>query len=117
MSLTIGREDVDRLAEQLASAARVDKSEAVRMALADERQRREATLALRDRSKPIQDKPIQDSSRHFRKAASKPPRRSSTPSTASPGPSSRWSSSAATRLARPPPHRPASARAAATRRA
>ncbi|WP_342150024.1 type II toxin-antitoxin system VapB family antitoxin [Methylorubrum sp. SB2] len=53
MSLTIDDDEIDRLAERLASVARVDKEEAVRMALANELQRREGSLA--DRIKPIQD--------------------------------------------------------------
>ncbi|WP_375456676.1 type II toxin-antitoxin system VapB family antitoxin [uncultured Methylobacterium sp.] len=45
MPLNIRSEEVNRLAETLASAARVSKTEAVRMALANELQRREASLA------------------------------------------------------------------------
>ena len=53
MSLTIDSDEIDRLAERLASVARVDKEEAVRMALANELQRREGSLA--ERIKPLQD--------------------------------------------------------------
>ncbi|GEP02082.1 type II toxin-antitoxin system VapB family antitoxin [Methylobacterium oxalidis] len=56
MSLTIESEKVDRLAEQLATAARVDKTEAVRMALVNELQRREASLPLRERVRPLLDR-------------------------------------------------------------
>ncbi|MER2264944.1 type II toxin-antitoxin system VapB family antitoxin [Methylobacterium oxalidis] len=56
MSLTIESEEVDRLAEQLATAARVDKTEAVRMALVNELQRREASLPLRERVRPLLDR-------------------------------------------------------------
>ncbi|TGD95457.1 type II toxin-antitoxin system VapB family antitoxin [Methylobacterium nonmethylotrophicum] len=48
--------DVNRLAETLASTAGLGKVEAVRMALANELQRREQSLAeFRARIKPIQD--------------------------------------------------------------
>ncbi len=53
MSLTIDSDEIDRLAERLASVARVDKEEAVRMALANELQRREGSLA--ERIRPLQD--------------------------------------------------------------
>lgn len=57
MSLTIESEEVDRLAEQLATAARVDKTEAVRMALVNELQRREASLAeFLEKIRPLQDR-------------------------------------------------------------
>ena len=57
MSLTIESEEVEQLAEQLASAARVDTTEAVRMALVNELQRREASLAeFLAHIKPIQDR-------------------------------------------------------------
>ncbi len=45
MPLNIRSEEVNRLAETLASAACVSKTEAVRMALANELQRRDASLA------------------------------------------------------------------------
>jgi antitoxin VapB len=57
MSLMIDSEEVDRLVEKLASAARVDKTEAVRMALANELQRREASLAeFLEKLRPIQER-------------------------------------------------------------
>jgi antitoxin VapB len=56
MSPHIESEEIDRLAEQVASAARVDVTEAVRMALANELQRREASLPLAERIRPIQDR-------------------------------------------------------------
>ncbi|BAU88610.1 transcription factor [Methylorubrum populi] len=55
MPLNIRSEEVNRLAEKLASQARVSKTEAVRMALANELQRRESSLPLADRIRPIQD--------------------------------------------------------------
>jgi len=57
MSLTIESEEVEQLGERLASAARVDTTEAVGMALANELQRREASLAeFLTRIRPIQDR-------------------------------------------------------------
>ena len=57
MPLNIRSEEVNRLAETLASAARVSKTEAVRMALANELQRRDASLtAFMDGIKLIQDR-------------------------------------------------------------
>jgi antitoxin VapB len=56
MHLNESDEEVDRLAETLASLARVSKAEAVRMALANELQRRQASRPLRERIKPIQDR-------------------------------------------------------------
>lgn len=56
MSLRIDSDEVDRLAEKLAAAAHVDKAEAVRMALANELQRREASLPLAVRIKPLLDR-------------------------------------------------------------
>ena len=57
MPLNIRSEEVNRLAETLASAARVSKTEAVRMALANELQRREASLAeFMERIRQIQDR-------------------------------------------------------------
>lgn len=56
MSLTIDDAEIDRLAERLASIARVDKEEAVRMALANELQRREGSLAaFLEKIRPIQE--------------------------------------------------------------
>lgn len=56
MPLNIRSEEVNRLAERLASAAHVSKTEAVRMALANELERREKPLSLAERIKPIQDR-------------------------------------------------------------
>ena len=61
MPLNDRDEEVDRLAETLASIARVSKTEAVRMALANELQRRQESRPpgarpLRERIKPIQDR-------------------------------------------------------------
>ncbi len=54
MTLDIRDEDVDRLAETLASMAGLSKTEAVRMASANELQRREQSLAeFWARIKPI----------------------------------------------------------------
>ncbi|KQO69807.1 transcription factor [Methylobacterium sp. Leaf469] len=55
MALNIRSEEVNQLAETLASAARVSKTEAVRMALVNELARREAKPSLLERIKPIQD--------------------------------------------------------------
>ncbi|MFE1602894.1 type II toxin-antitoxin system VapB family antitoxin [Methylobacterium sp. ID0610] len=56
MPLNIRSEEVNRLAETLASVARVSKTEAVRIALENEIQRREQSLcAFRARIRPIQD--------------------------------------------------------------
>lgn len=57
MPLNIRNEEVDRLVEELASRARVSKTEAVRMALTNELKRREELPAdLLARIKPIQDR-------------------------------------------------------------
>ena len=56
MPLNIRSEEVNRLADQLASVARVSKTEAVRMALANEQERRQKPLSLAERIKPIQDR-------------------------------------------------------------
>lgn len=57
MPLNIRSEEVNRLAETLASAAQVSKTEAVRMALANELQRREASLVdFMERIRQIQDR-------------------------------------------------------------
>jgi antitoxin VapB len=56
MPLNIRSEDVNRLAEELASRARVSKTEAVRLVLENELKRRDESLAdLLARIKPIQD--------------------------------------------------------------
>lgn len=57
MPLNIRSEEVNRLADKLASLVRVSKTEAVRMALANELERREQSLAeFLERIRPIQDK-------------------------------------------------------------
>lgn len=57
MPLNIRHEEVDRLAEELASRARVSKTEAVRIALTNELKRRDESLDdLLARIKPIQDR-------------------------------------------------------------
>ena len=56
MPLNIRSEEVNRLADKLASVARVSKTEAVRMALANELERRQRPLSLAERIKPIQDR-------------------------------------------------------------
>jgi antitoxin VapB len=57
MPLNIRSEEVNRLAEELASRARVSKTEAVRLALTNELKRREESLAdFLARIKPIQDR-------------------------------------------------------------
>ncbi|MEH3118900.1 MAG: type II toxin-antitoxin system VapB family antitoxin [Methylorubrum populi] len=52
MSLTIDGEEVDQLAEQLAALLQVDETEAVRMALLNELQLCEASLADETKSYP-----------------------------------------------------------------
>ncbi|GJE59500.1 type II toxin-antitoxin system VapB family antitoxin [Methylobacterium trifolii] len=56
MPLNIRSEAVNRLAEKLASTARVSKTEAVRLALVNELARREGSMSLAERIKPIQDR-------------------------------------------------------------
>ena len=56
MPLNIRSEEVNRLADKLASLARVSKTEAVRIALANELERREEALPLIERIKPIQER-------------------------------------------------------------
>lgn len=56
MPLTIASEEVDRLAEKLASQAGVSKAEAVRIALVNELARRDESLGeFADKIKPVQD--------------------------------------------------------------
>ncbi|GBU18571.1 MULTISPECIES: type II toxin-antitoxin system VapB family antitoxin [Methylobacterium] len=55
MPLNIRNEEVNRLAQKLASEARVSKTEAVRVALENELQRRNGRPSLIERLKPIQD--------------------------------------------------------------
>ena len=56
MSLTIESDEIDRLAERLASLSRVDKAEAVRSALVNELERREGRPSLGDRLRPLLDR-------------------------------------------------------------
>ena len=56
MPLNIRSEEVNRLADKLASVARVSKTEAVRMALSNELERREVSLAeFLERLRPLQE--------------------------------------------------------------
>ncbi|KMO31822.1 type II toxin-antitoxin system VapB family antitoxin [Methylobacterium aquaticum] len=55
MSLNIRSQEVNQLADKLATMAGVSKTEAVRMALAAEIARREESVPLVERIKPIQD--------------------------------------------------------------
>lgn len=55
MPLNIRSEEVNRLADKLAVLAHVSKTEAVRMALVNELERRQAKPSLLERIKPIQD--------------------------------------------------------------
>ncbi|MBY0255814.1 MAG: type II toxin-antitoxin system VapB family antitoxin [Methylobacterium organophilum] len=56
MPLNIRSEEVNQLAEKLASRAGVSKTEAVRLALANELERRESCLSLAERLKPLLDR-------------------------------------------------------------
>lgn len=56
MPLNIRSEEVNRLADKLASVARVSKTEAVRIALTNEIERRQNGLSLAERIKPIQER-------------------------------------------------------------
>lgn len=53
MPLNIRSEEVNRLAEKLASRARVSKTEAVRIALVNELERRERRISLEERLRPL----------------------------------------------------------------
>jgi len=55
MPLNIRSEEVNRLAEKVAALARVNKTEAVRIALVREVERLEAKPSLLERMRPIQD--------------------------------------------------------------
>ena len=55
MPLNIRSEEVNRLAETLASRAGVSKTEAVRIALSNELERRREPLSLAERLRPLQD--------------------------------------------------------------
>jgi antitoxin VapB len=56
MPLNIRSDEVNRLADKLASVVRVSKTEAVRIALVNELERRERPMMLAERIKPIQDR-------------------------------------------------------------
>ncbi len=56
MPLNIRSEEVNRLAEKLASRARVSKTEAVRIALVNELERQERRLPLEERLRPLLDR-------------------------------------------------------------
>ena len=53
MPLNIRSEEVNRLAGKLASVARVSKTEAVRIALANELERRDRVVPLAERLRPL----------------------------------------------------------------
>ncbi|MCY1644602.1 type II toxin-antitoxin system VapB family antitoxin [Methylorubrum sp. SL192] len=53
MPLNIRSEEVNRLAEKLASQARVSKTEAVRIALVNELERQERHIPLEERLRPL----------------------------------------------------------------
>ena len=55
MPLNIRNEEVNRLADKLASLARVSKTEAVRIALANELERRDRIVPLAERLRPLLD--------------------------------------------------------------
>ncbi len=55
MPLNIRSEEVNRLAGKLASVARVSKTEAVRIALANELDRRDRVVPLAERLRPLLD--------------------------------------------------------------
>lgn len=56
MPLNIRSEEVNRLAEKLATVTRTSKTEAVRSALANELERAEREMPLEERVRPIQDR-------------------------------------------------------------
>lgn len=56
MPLNIRSEEVNRLAEKLASRARVSKTEAVRIALVNELERQERRIPLEERLRPLLDR-------------------------------------------------------------
>ena len=53
MPLNIRSEEVNRLAEKLASRARVSKTEAVRIALVNELEKHESRIPLEERLRPL----------------------------------------------------------------
>ena len=56
MPLNIRSEEVNRLAETLAARTRLNKTEAVKLALENELRRIDQVRPLRDRLRPIQDR-------------------------------------------------------------
>ena len=54
MPLNVRREDVNRLAEELAARKHVSKTEAVRQALENELRRLDEAMPLRERIRPLQ---------------------------------------------------------------
>ncbi len=56
MPLNIRSEEVNRLADKLASVAKVSKTEAVRIALVNELEHRERAQPLAERLKPLLDR-------------------------------------------------------------
>jgi antitoxin VapB len=56
VALNIRNEDVNRLAEKLAARKRVNKTEAVKLALENELKRLDEVIPLRERLRPIQDR-------------------------------------------------------------
>ena len=58
MPLNIRSEEVNRLAEKLATRKRVNKTEAVRLALENELRRLDNALSLTERLRPLQDRVV-----------------------------------------------------------
>jgi antitoxin VapB len=56
MPLNIRSETVNQLAEKLAARARMNKTDAVRMALENELQRLDEAVPLRERLRPLQER-------------------------------------------------------------
>jgi antitoxin VapB len=56
MPLNIRNEEVNQLAEKLAARKRLNKTEAVKLALENELRRLEEALPLRERLRPLQDR-------------------------------------------------------------
>ena len=56
MPLNIRSETVNQLAEKLAARARMNKTDAVRMALENELHRLDAAVPLRERLRPLQER-------------------------------------------------------------
>lgn len=56
MALNIRSEDVNQLAEKLATRTKANKTEAVKRALENELRRLDAAVPLRERLRPLQDR-------------------------------------------------------------